>query len=874
MTERTIRRGARLPFLRDYPSWRLLRPQPRWRSVLALVVSQGAIAAATSIIGVLMIGWGVFFLKPLDLSLVDGLMDAPAYTFYSDLTAPRPGAAAPNACASRVPGAPPSPDAVIGATGASRPDAFDMIACAEADLAATRLHGAPGKPWGTSRNVIDALVAQEDRGFWTRRGVDFRELAAAAVANVVSGRGASNLSMQIIKNLYKSDREPTWYRSLYERTHQAELEAHLRERLARRFGVSPGEVSREDMQASILSLYLQAASRDTPDPDSSAAQHPCGVDSASLARLDCVELFGVARQARRFYGKRLDQLTIAEAASIVAGLRGGRYRIDAPEDDRTESCAELRGELKRGSPRIWRDTGGVFNNRCMAERVIMVMANDPEILKQEDWFTRTFFPRKPLYIPLDQLPDEMTADHAPFITPAQESDSMAELKHLAHCGGDNRADLDINGRRRWCDVADDRGAVKNLTTHFIDWLKTQVPVPRQGHANLAVYTTLDPDAQRAAVGALAAARSAAAANPAGPPPPTLMALVTVNAEGEVKALTGPAAAGAGGLPGSTIKPFVIATYLQGVLDQEGAEAAELAFEAPVWANDCSGIPAPYVPGIGWPKANGDGCSKPRAGQALAWLPDNAAEQGERGFLGGCNGTGSSVRGSLHEALCRSLNTVTAEVAIALTRDPIAGSMDRLGVRFFDEKRRAGHFPEVGWSQSVIGEGGGTILPLDLAGAYTIFLNEGRRAAPRGVRESFEVAQGGDAPPVGIDIAKPAERAVFAPEVVRLVDRALTDVVASRHGTASALNLEAFGVAGKTGTVEGDGVTKPRDIWFAGYHRGDHPEVTVVWLSYYYPRKDGLPPNVGKIKSLYGRDVASIYKAYLEARAAPRQAGAP
>lgn len=871
-TGRALGRSTRRSWDRHgYPSWRLLRPRSPWAILIPAIRIDGWIIASVALSGAVLVIFGWLLLRPLHLERFDQVLDEPAYTFFSDITGPRPGPDSPNACASRVPGTPPSPDAVIGTSGASRPDAFDMIACARADFEATRLNGAPGQAWGTSRNIIDALVAQEDRDFWTRKGVNFFELLRAASA-IGNNRGGSNIPMQIIKNLNGEVHHTSWNRNLYERTHQRELDKYLTARLARQAGVRESAIRPGDLKAAILSLYLQTAYRDRPPPpdDGDAERIDCHVESTSFPTPKCLELLGAARQARHFYGKRLDQLTIAEAASVVADLRGGRYRIDAPENKHRESCAALRQELAAGPAATFKKTGGIYNNRCQAEHTIRVMANDPAVLKSEGWLDQ--FRHGPIYIPADQLPESMRAEKVPFITPTQESGAIAELQRLAWCGGASAQGLDIESRQLWCDVAGNHQAIKNLTAQYIAWISRNLPhvaTDRPGGAreSFAVYTTLDPVAQRAAVAALADWRlGGAGASVSNMPPPTDMALVTLGADGEVKALVGQAAAGRGGLPGSTLKPIILATYLQGVQNSRGAAAAASAFEAPVWANDCEGIPTPYVEGIGWPKATMDSCSKPK-GHSLAWLPRNS-EANEIGFFGGCNVNRAQTltHGSLHEALCRSLNTVTAEVAIRLTRGPIAESMRKLGLRFINDKQQAGGFPEAGWNQSVIGEGAYTVRPLDLATGYTAFLNEGRVAPPVGIRHVVAIAQGRDAPAFEVPISAPERALVFSPEVVRLIHQGLLDVVAGINGTAHNIQTKDFSIAGKTGTSQGDGIHKPKDVWFVGYLKGNRPEVTVIWLSYSYPQhKSGFPANVGSISRLYGKDVATIYLNYLEKR---------
>src|SRR5262245_21829516 len=53
--------------------------------------------------------------------------------------------------------------------------------------------------------LVDALVAAEDRNYWTHHGMDFRAFAVAMWDNLKSGslkRGGSTLTQQTAKNLF------------------------------------------------------------------------------------------------------------------------------------------------------------------------------------------------------------------------------------------------------------------------------------------------------------------------------------------------------------------------------------------------------------------------------------------------------------------------------------------------------------------------------------------------------------------------------------------------------------------------------------------------------------------------------------------------
>lgn len=122
-------------------------------------------------------------------------------------------------------------------------------------------------------------------------------------------------------------------------------------------------------------------------------------------------------------------------------------------------------------------------------------------------------------------------------------------------------------------------------------------------------------------------------------------------------------------------------------------------------------------------------------------------------------------------------------------------------------------------------GVGAVTPLQMAGAYSVFANGGYKVNPYlvskitdsngNVLSSTIPARAGDESNRVID-----ERNAF------LMDSMLKDVI--RHGTGTgALSLKRTDLAGKTGTTNG-----PTDVWFAGYQ----PKITdIAWMGYDRPR---------------------------------------
>src|SRR4051812_22098718 len=136
-------------------------------------------------------------------------------------------------------------------------------------------------------NVRNATVAIEDKRFYEHKGVDIEGIVRAAFKNVTThGReiqGGSTLTMQLIKNLYDTDRARTMTRKI--------REAKLAEELEQRH---PGI----DGKRWILDQYVNNV--------------PYGTVGGQTA-------VGIQAAARIFFDKRSRDLKLPEAA-LLAGL--------------------------------------------------------------------------------------------------------------------------------------------------------------------------------------------------------------------------------------------------------------------------------------------------------------------------------------------------------------------------------------------------------------------------------------------------------------------------------------------------------------------------------------------------------------------------
>lgn len=144
------------------------------------------------------------------------------------------------------------------------------------DLLPVRMEDVPSE-------LVDAVLAVEDRRFFEHHGLDYRRIAAALVADLKAGRvveGGSTLTQQLAKNLFLSPR-----RSILRKVREAMMASVLERRYTKD----------EILQAYLNHVYL---GQDGP-----------------------VGIHGVGRAAEYFFGKDVSTLGLAESALLVALIR-------------------------------------------------------------------------------------------------------------------------------------------------------------------------------------------------------------------------------------------------------------------------------------------------------------------------------------------------------------------------------------------------------------------------------------------------------------------------------------------------------------------------------------------------------------------------
>ncbi|WP_221792938.1 penicillin-binding protein 1B [Oceanobacter mangrovi] len=135
--------------------------------------------------------------------------------------------------------------------------------------------------------LVAALVATEDKDFFQHFGISLRGIARAMIANVKAGgvvQGGSTLTQQLVKNFFLSQ-ERTLTRKAQEALMAILLELHYSKQ--------------QILQAYLNEVYLGQAGRRA--------------------------IHGVGLAARFYFGKSVEELNLAEVATIVGLVKGASY---------------------------------------------------------------------------------------------------------------------------------------------------------------------------------------------------------------------------------------------------------------------------------------------------------------------------------------------------------------------------------------------------------------------------------------------------------------------------------------------------------------------------------------------------------------------
>ncbi len=356
-------------------------------------------------------------------------------------------------------------------------------------------------------------------------------------------------------------------------------------------------------------------------------------------------------------------------------------------------------------------------------------------------------------------------------------------------------------------TADEESAAKNARLHFVsggvssssspyfvdmvkDHLLEKFSESDLGNQSYRIYTTLDPNLQRAATEAvqigiqnvdkLLAKRYALWKKQGQPAAQVQVAVVVLDPHtGEIRALIGGRDYGQSQLnhalahrqPGSVFKPFVYAAAFDNAI--EGLQPVV----TPVTTVD--DIPTTF---------DFDG---------KEYTPDNYGQE----FYGTV---------TVRDALIHSLNVATVKVAELIGYQ-----------RVVDVARQMGLGTNIKATPAVA-LGAYEMTPVDIAAGYTAFAANGVRSEPVFIR-TVVTADG-----KLVESNAPQSRPVLDPRVAFLTTSLMEDVI--NHGTGYPVRALGFNApaAGKTGTS--------RDGWFAGYTSN---LLCVVWVGFDDNRNLGL-----------------------------------
>jgi penicillin-binding protein 1A len=174
--------------------------------------------------------------------------------------------------------------------------------------------------------------------------------------------------------------------------------------------------------------------------------------------------------------------------------------------------------------------------------------------------------------------------------------------------------------------------------------------------------------------------------------------------------------------------------------------------------------------------------------------------------------------SMRKALAQSKNVASVRLLRAIT---VPYAHEYLGKFGFDATRHPKNY--------TMALGTGAVTPQQMAGAYAIFANGGYKVQPYLIAK----IQDGDGKVIAETKAPEArieDNRVIDPRNAYVVDSMLRDVTRYGTGAEATRRLGRSDIAGKTGTT-----SDAMDGWFAGYGGG---VVAVAWMGYDDPRSLG------------------------------------
>lgn len=623
--------------------------------------------------------------------------------------------------------------------------------------------------------LIKAILATEDQRFFEHPGIDIYGLLRAATELVITGtkaQGGSTITMQVARNFYLT-RKKTFMRKI------TEIMLSLK-------------IEREFTKEQILELYL---------------------NKIYLGN----RAYGVSAAAQIYYGKRLDQLTLAEIATI-AGLPKAPSTINpianpiAAKQRRDHVLARMYDEgyinKKQYEEAISMPVRSAYHGEAMPVNAPYVaeMVRDMMVTSYgEDAYTKGYNVYTTISNDQQQAANEavrtalLAYDHRHgYRGPEKNLGRPDPKKNTAWLVTLLQIPV-INGLRP--------AAVTSLTDKSVTALLsdgTVITIPWQGlvwakpaYKNGSFGATPKTAGSIVKIGDVIRVQKQGDGWQLSQIPQIQGALVALNPQnGAINALVGGfdfrlskfnRVTQAQRQPGSNFKPFIYAAGLA-----KGYTLASIFNDAPLVFN----IP----------------------GQDEPWRPQN-----DKGDFNGPT--------RLRFALAKSINLISVRLLQAIDVPYALNYLARFG---FDAKKLPRNLS--------LALGSGEVTPIELARAYAVLANGGYRinpflinritdargqvlyeAHPKIACSACITAEGGATPPMGEN--SPYAPQAIPPQIAFLITSALKDVI--RYGTAhDAVVLHRNDLAAKTGTTN-DKV----DTWLSGFNSD---LVATTWVGFDQP----------------------------------------
>ncbi len=604
-----------------------------------------------------------------------------------------------------------------------------------------------------------AILAAEDERFYEHPGIDPIGILRAALANLTSGgrgQGASTITMQVARNFFLT-REKTYNRKLYEILLALKIEQNL-------------------SKDQILELYI---------------------NQIYLGQ----RAYGFSAAARTYFGKPLEQVTLAEAA-VLAGLPKAPSAYNPVVNP---ARADLR---KQYVLRRMLEAGFIDQAAYRAAADTPLQTARPQ--RGDSVAQGDYVAEMARQIAVEQFGEEAYHLGIRIITTVRREDQMAARRALqdgvlaydrrrGYRGPEAFADLngiDKTKGEQLDELLSDVDDVGDLLAAVVlEASPKAVQVYRRGQT-----LTIEGKGLRFAAPMLAAnAPQARRIRPGAiirirengdqgweilQLPEVQAALVSLDAKtGAVRALVGGFdfnrnkfnhVTQALRQPGSSFKPFIFSAALE-----RGFSPSSLVEDEPLF------FPAGVTGSQDWTPRNYDGKFD--------------------GLM------------TVRDALARSKNMVSIRMLQSITPQYAQDYVTRFGFE------AANHPPYL-----TLALGAGSATPWEMASAYAVFANGGYRVEPYVVSQIID-GEGNVVAKVDPPVAGQSAPRVIDPRNAWLMDSMMQDVV--QRGTATrARALKRGDLAGKTGTTN-DYV----DAWFCGYN----PDlVAVTWLGHSQPRNLG------------------------------------